>query len=39
MGYWRQKADEMLGNPPTKVNSLEPLVVQDKVVRPQVSFR
>ena len=32
VGYWRQRADERLGNPPRR--NQEPLVVKEKVTRP-----
>ena len=36
MGYWRQRADKRLGNPPP--GNQEPLVVKYKVERPLVSL-
>ena len=37
MAYWHQTADEKHGNPPQ--GKQEPLVVRDKVGRPQMSLR
>ena len=35
LGYWRQTADKRVGNPPR--GNQEPLVIKDKVGRPQLS--
>jgi len=39
LGYWHQRTDEMLGSTPLMITiNQEPLVVEDKVARAQVSL-